>query len=217
MSLSSCGARDVLLYYPNLIGYFRVILTATSFYYALTDWKFSMMAYALSFVCDYFDGLVARSFNQCSSFGAVLDMVTDRCSTAGLLFILSHLYPRKMHLFLFLMTLDIASHWLHMYADKKGAHKVIDANTGNPIMRLYYGCYPFFGYCCVGTELSYILLYILAFEQPSFKVLSTTVALEDIYYFVCLPACIMKTFINMVQLCTAAVAVAQDDYESKNK
>ena len=41
-----------------------------------------------SFAADLFDGMAARRFNQCSSFGGMLDMVTDRCSTLGLLFIL---------------------------------------------------------------------------------------------------------------------------------
>ncbi|CAN7087218.1 unnamed protein product [Brassica oleracea var. botrytis] len=43
-----------------------------------------------------------------STFGAVLDMVTDRVSTACLLVILSQV-------FLSLLALDIASHWLQMY------------------------------------------------------------------------------------------------------
>lgn len=33
---------------------------------------------AYSFVCDELDGRAARTFNQMSTFGAVLDMVTDR-------------------------------------------------------------------------------------------------------------------------------------------
>ena len=31
-----------------------------------------------SFVCDELDGRAARAFNQSSTFGAVLDMLTDR-------------------------------------------------------------------------------------------------------------------------------------------
>lgn len=33
------------------------------------------------FVCDELDGRFARLYNQTSQFGAVLDMVTDRCVT----------------------------------------------------------------------------------------------------------------------------------------
>ncbi|KDO28473.1 hypothetical protein SPRG_06712, partial [Saprolegnia parasitica CBS 223.65] len=94
---------EVYFYIPNLIGYVRVALTAYSFYVAETDWKTSIICYAFSFICDYFDSFFARWFNQCSTFGAVLDMVTDRCSTAGLLVILSHLYPAYKLAFLFLL------------------------------------------------------------------------------------------------------------------
>ena len=42
-------------------------------------------------IADAIDGMAARHFKQSSDFGAVLDMVTDRCSTAGFLLIISHL------------------------------------------------------------------------------------------------------------------------------
>lgn len=43
-------------------------------------------------------------------------------------------------------------------------HKAADTLADrNIITRLFYGCYPFFAYCCVGTELFYVSLYLLAF------------------------------------------------------
>ncbi|KAA8545425.1 hypothetical protein F0562_020209 [Nyssa sinensis] len=51
------------------------------------------------FVCDALDGWFARKLNQVSTFGAVLDMVTDRPGFT----------------FVSLLALDIASHWLQMY------------------------------------------------------------------------------------------------------
>jgi phosphatidylglycerophosphate synthase len=44
--------------------------------------------YLGSFIADLFDGMAARKFNQCSEFGGLLDMITDRCSTLGLFFVL---------------------------------------------------------------------------------------------------------------------------------
>ena len=38
------------------------------------------------------DGMVARKLNQTSTFGGLLDMVTDRCSTLGLLYVLGGEY-----------------------------------------------------------------------------------------------------------------------------
>jgi len=46
----------------------------------------------------------------------VLDMVTDRLATAGLLAVLGMLYPRSYMVFLALMFLDIFSHWFQMYS-----------------------------------------------------------------------------------------------------
>jgi CDP-alcohol phosphatidyltransferase len=40
------------------------------------------------------DGMVARKMNQTSSFGGLLDMVTDRCSTLGLLYVLGGEYAK---------------------------------------------------------------------------------------------------------------------------
>lgn len=43
-------------------------------------------------------------------------------------------------------------------------HKAADTLADrNIITRLFYGCYPFFAFCCVGTELFYVFLYLLAF------------------------------------------------------
>jgi CDP-diacylglycerol--inositol 3-phosphatidyltransferase len=69
------------------------------------------------------DGWCARKFNQVSTFGAVLDMVTDRVSTACLLVILSQIY-RPSLVFLSLLALDIASHWLQMYRYSLLLHKI---------------------------------------------------------------------------------------------
>lgn len=51
-----------------------------------------------------------------SEWGALLDMLTDRCATAALLTLLSHLYEQYWLLFLFAIALDGFSHWLQMIA-----------------------------------------------------------------------------------------------------
>ena len=91
-------AGNVLLYIPNIIGYLRVVLTLLSITLMIifpTHWKIAIVCYISSFVGDLFDGMAARKFNQCSTFGGLLDMVTDRCSTAGLLCVLSREYEDK--------------------------------------------------------------------------------------------------------------------------
>ncbi|ETI50920.1 hypothetical protein, variant [Phytophthora nicotianae CJ01A1] len=149
-----------------------------------------------------------------STFGAVLDMVTDRCSTAGLLVVLSHLYPQYMLVFMYLLILDFSSHWYHMYSSR-GHHKVVAAER-NFLLRFYYGCYPFFGFCCVGTELFYILLYVLHFD-PTLLIPFINVPVMQLCYYVCLPACVCKNITNVAQLCSAAYSVAAEDVALANK
>ena len=69
---------DVLIFYPNIIGYFRVLFMVLSFLYSMDNWLYSVVFYGLAFFGDVVDGYVARSFNQSSEFGGILDMVTDR-------------------------------------------------------------------------------------------------------------------------------------------
>ena len=120
---------NVFLFVPNLIGkrqiynykificnlgYARVILAIISFYY-LSKPALFLPLYAASCLLDALDGHAARILNQCSKLGAVLDMVTDRSTTAGLTAYLGHIYPQWMTGFLVLIGLDLSSHYMHMY------------------------------------------------------------------------------------------------------
>jgi CDP-diacylglycerol--inositol 3-phosphatidyltransferase len=89
---------NVLLYVPNLIGYGRIIFTLTSLILmtlAPSQWIISIALYVASFVGDLFDGMAARKYNQTSTFGGLMDMVTDRCSTTGLLCVLVMEFAQK--------------------------------------------------------------------------------------------------------------------------
>ena len=84
-------AQQILLYIPNLIGYTRVILTLSSLTLMIISpscWALAIALYVASFVGDLFDGMAARKLGQTSTFGGLIDMVTDRCSTTGLLCVL---------------------------------------------------------------------------------------------------------------------------------
>lgn len=131
-------AANVLLYYPNLIGYIRVLFMAIAFYYASikdSNWMLSTIFYGLAFFGDVVDGYVARAFNQCSEFGGVLDMVTDRVSTGGLLAILIPLYPQYAFSFVMLIVLDISSHWFHVMS-VTSHHKSKEALDTREVRRL---------------------------------------------------------------------------------
>lgn len=218
--------QDVLLYIPNLIGYLRVICTLSSFVLMVafsSYWKLAIVLYVSSFVGDLFDGMAARKFNQCSSFGGLLDMVTDRCSTMGILYILGGDYaihdaqlsfPFYRMTFLFLILLDISSHWCQMQSTAKSHHKSSDGNKGRSfLVRWYYHYYWFFGYLCVGAEFTYICLYIQQYVEEETLLARCNSAL----LYACLPGCVLKQVVNMAQLCSACHAVAAYDAQQRNE
>lgn len=80
------------------------------------DRHFEAMAfYCISSLLDALDGVAARHFNQCSQFGAVIDMVTDRSATSMLLCALCRLYSSYfMPFFQIILALDLSSHYMRM-------------------------------------------------------------------------------------------------------
>ena len=104
------------LFLPNIIGYIRVITAGISLYLLPYSPKLCTAIYFVSCILDVFDGMAARALGQESKFGAVLDMVTDRCATACLLCFLTKTYPNWSLLIMFLISLDFSSHYIHMYS-----------------------------------------------------------------------------------------------------
>lgn len=134
--------ENIFLFYPNLIGYSRIILALASLYYMPLHPRTCSLLYSVSCLLDALDGVAARYFEQSTQFGAVLDMVTDRCTTACLLVFLSSAWPRWALLFQGLISLDLASHYMHMYATLTMAgrgmsHKKVDENRSK-LLHLYY-------------------------------------------------------------------------------
>ena len=87
-----------------------------AFYVSKRDPICFIICYFISFILDAFDGMVARAAHQTSKLGATLDMVTDRISTAGLLAVLSGFYPDYSTYFVYLIMLDVGSHWLQTHS-----------------------------------------------------------------------------------------------------
>ncbi|XP_031495551.1 probable CDP-diacylglycerol--inositol 3-phosphatidyltransferase 2 [Nymphaea colorata] len=201
----------VYLYIPNIIGYIRIIANCIAFAHCFSDKKVFAALYFVSFVCDELDGRFARMFNQVSTFGAVLDMVTDRVSTACLLVVLSHFYRSCFTFFLALLALDIASHWLQMYStflSSKTSHKDVKDST-SWLLRAYYGHRLFMGYCCVGSEILYIILFLASGSQSEsvIDVLVNNVRNKSMFslpILVALPGWAVKQVVNVIQMKTAA-------------
>ncbi|KAK9060302.1 hypothetical protein SSX86_021006 [Deinandra increscens subsp. villosa] len=212
---------SVYLYIPNIIGYIRVLLNCYAFAICFTNKELFSILYFISFVCDALDGWFARKFNQVSTFGAVLDMVTDRISTACLLVILSQVY-RPNFVFLSLLALDIASHWLQMYSTflvGKSNHKDVKDST-SWLFKLYYGNRMFMGYCCVACEVLYITLFLLAKESEKLTDVLLDAGKQSIIYSALLALLLFgwatKQLVNIIQMKTAADLCVLYDLNNKH-
>lgn len=211
----------VYLYVPNIIGYLRVLMNCLAFAICFSHKVLFALLYFVSFVLDGVDGWFARKLNQVSTFGAVLDMVTDRISTACLLVTLTQVY-RPGLIFLSLLALDIASHWLQMYStflSGKASHKDVK-DSSSWLFRLYYGNRKFMAFCCVSCEVLYIMLFLLAKSQneDAINVLVSSArqslplgVLEVLVLF----GWAVKQMVNVIQLKTAADACVLYDINKK--
>ena len=108
--------QDVFRFIPNLIGYVRVFTAIISFLTMKNHPVWTLVIYGISGFLDAFDGYAARKFDQGTRFGAVLDMVTDRCATSSLICYLCVIYPQYCLVWQLLVSLDLSSHYMHMYA-----------------------------------------------------------------------------------------------------
>lgn len=227
--------KQVLLYVPNLIGYARIACALYAFAIAFTDPVQCLVFYFASFVCDELDGRFARMLQQTSTLGAVLDMVTDRLATTGLLMILSMQYPQFHVACIGLVFLDIFSHWFQMYSTLLvGAATHKDTKSRSWLVSFYYSNRIFMGFCCVCCEVLYLCVYALyfphmrAFRAPSVVLqlpavaeqylpgISQTFSDQGLPYLailalVTVPGVLVKQLCNWVQLRSAAQSLV--DYE----
>lgn len=120
---------------PLTAGYIRIALATLAFFQMAHAPGAFYVLYSVSCVLDALDGYLARLLGQSSVFGAVLDMLVDRCTTSGLLAHLSHMYavedvsaptelqnvPLKV-LFILLICLDLSSHYAHAVCSLMNGH-----------------------------------------------------------------------------------------------
>ncbi|KAK5116421.1 hypothetical protein LTR62_007968 [Meristemomyces frigidus] len=162
--------ENIFLFVPNLIGYLRIVLCLASLYFMPLHPRRCSFLYSISCLLDALDGVAARQYHQSTRFGAVLDMVTDRCTTTCLLVFLATAKPAYSMVFQGLISLDLASHYIHMYATLSmgGAdqsHKAVSKER-SWIMNKYYTNKAVLFTFCAFNELFFIALYLLCFSSP---------------------------------------------------
>ncbi|MDD5937131.1 MAG: CDP-alcohol phosphatidyltransferase family protein [Clostridiales bacterium] len=88
---------------PNIMGYFRIILIPifTYLYFSATstqDYYIVATLVLISTITDFFDGKIARKFNQVSEFGKFLDPVADKMTHFALVICLMSRYHYMYYL-----------------------------------------------------------------------------------------------------------------------
>ncbi|CAF3540841.1 unnamed protein product [Rotaria socialis] len=206
---------NIFLFIPNIIGYVRIFLSIASFYFMPTHPITTVLCYLTSELLDALDGHAARALGQSTKFGAMFDMLIDRCSTMCLCFVLAMFYPSWALFFQLWAAIDVASHWLHLHAATvKGSesHKKIDL-SGNPVLRLYYTSRKVLFTMCAGNELWFSMVYLLHFgEGPEVITYGAyTIGLWRIILYAVTPIMVLKQIISLIHLYTAALDMAAID------
>jgi len=200
--------NPVFFYVPNLIGYARIVSCTVAMVYAFHDPILAAIAYIVGQGLDAFDGMAARALKQTSRFGVVLDMLTDRMGTCGLMVVLSHLYPTWWGFWTFLLVLDIVSHWCQMYSKLSLGLKT-HKGSNNPLLNFYYTFpYALFVFCA-GNEFFFVSMYLLTFfEGPAITLFGVTRGLWDVVSLALAPLALFKNLMNVVQLFDAVGEIA---------
>ncbi|KAF2155262.1 CDP-diacylglycerol--inositol 3-phosphatidyltransferase [Myriangium duriaei CBS 260.36] len=232
--------ENIFLLVPNLIGYARIALALVSLHFMPLHPRRCTFLYSASCLLDALDGYAARKFDQSSQFGAVLDMVTDRCTTACLLVFLAMAMPGYALMWQGLISLDFASHYMHMYATLAtsgkggGSHKNVSAGRSRTL-NFYYKKWVLFTVCFM-NEAFFVALYLTCFSAPADGSLGVGAAerfsaaameraragkIDDEWPWVVVrvmaPGMMFKQFVNVLQLVKASQWLAEGDRRERRK
>jgi len=203
-------APNVYLYVANILDYIRLIVVVIGFYLGKTHPNVFLITYFISFACDALDGYAARLLKQCSRLGGSLDMIIDRISTAGLLMLISQLYPSYSEIFIFLMMLDIGSHWLQTTSAMIGENskQINHKNLKEPflLLDLYYKQKWFMFPICLFAEI-YLLILYYAYFHTNMNNCQYCLA----FNYICLFFYALKQFLSFLQIISAAQRIVKND------
>jgi CDP-diacylglycerol--inositol 3-phosphatidyltransferase len=110
-------------------------------------------------------------------------MVTDRCTTACLLCFLCSAYPAYTVYFQAIVSVDLASHYMHMYRyfspiivkvvlmSRSSLNQGVSSHKKIPkeqswMLRQYYGNNVVLFLFCACNELFFVSIYLLSFPPP---------------------------------------------------
>lgn len=179
------------------------LIISTEYYYI------SIILYGISQILDAFDGYFARLLSQETKFGAMLDMITDRCSTVIIIILAITLNKNYISPMILLLIGDISGHWLYMISSilsGKSSHKNTEKNMW-PILKLYYSNKPLLFTLHACNEVLWLILYaqgsiynqVLNLKQLN-QVDQKIILTSSYALYIILPLALIKNIINFVHL-----------------
>ncbi len=79
---------------PNIMGYVRILLIPVFVVLYLKKlFSWAMVALAINIMTDFFDGIVARKFNQITEWGKFVDPLADKLTQAAVVVTLAFTHP----------------------------------------------------------------------------------------------------------------------------
>ncbi len=79
---------------PNIMGYVRILLIPVFVVlYLKRMFSWAMVALAINILTDFFDGIVARRFNQITEWGKFVDPLADKLTQAAVVVTLAFAHP----------------------------------------------------------------------------------------------------------------------------
>jgi phosphatidylglycerophosphate synthase len=202
--------QSVLLFLPNLITYFRVILLILAM---LTCFKSSITTfclYCISVGLDSIDGAIAKYCRQGSKVGAILDMSVDRASMVFLMLVPAILYPVYWWFFCALLMLEVGSHFALICACSQiGCTSHKDIPKRGRILQHYYSTQRGFQFSlCLSHDVWFGCVYMYHFYPK---------ALFIVGMIIFAPGFLLKSYINILQLIAAIQLVLKEDEATMRK
>ena len=202
---------SIYLYVPNLIGYVRVLLLIVCYCTYDTSPVTFYSSYLVSFTLDALDGIAARYFNQCSDFGAILDMLTDRVATLMLGFIAVQIPGAEYKwAVVFFSCIDIVGHWCQYIAAARNAKHHKQVKNKFRILDIYYSNKPMLCILCITAEF-FFLGYIFYYTYKPTNLLFIG------FWLLNTALCYFKCFLNVLQLINGTMQIVEQETPTKEQ
>lgn len=148
----SFKAKD-LITIPNILTYIRIILIVPFVYFFLKEnYIPAVICIGVSGLTDCFDGMIARRFNQVTSFGKILDPIADKFTLLAVVICMVIYVPIVLPVLVVLLLKDVLM--------LLGGMDLINKGITPPAAK-WYGK--------VGTVVFYLSVFAIIFLKAAFR------------------------------------------------